>query len=399
MKDAEFFPAHAKTPGLHALIVGVSEYSQLLAPEDPTESPVEHLGMRKLTSAATAAHRVASYLVERADKFAVPLASCRLLLSPSPDEALADIAPRATFANFKAIAHAWRKDAARHAGNMTLFYFAGHGLLRNNGAQVLVFEDFATPPGKLLQNCLEAFNLLDGMAMISNEDAMARTQLYFFDACRAMADEVKKYDRREADKIWDPREPPEEAKEYRDARLMPQFRTEPGGQAFGLPGVGSVFSESLIRCLKGAAADFDRYTNRWSVTVQSLVRLFDRQVDIVARECEVEQKCKISEAGGVGPLHSLDGPPMVDIEITLDPPDKRPHAKIFAVGNGNDHRFDLGAPVPDLDRRRVPAGLYEVYAVPDGRLLDASADLLGFQQNRSIEQAEPPFSPWPLRVK
>ena len=80
---------------------------------------------------------------------------------------------------------------------------------------------------------------------------MARTQLYFFDACRTLPSEILKYDELNAETIWDlPRPDPED--KYVDTRFAPMFYTcVPGSEAFGIEGIGSVFGEALLLCLKG----------------------------------------------------------------------------------------------------------------------------------------------------
>src|SRR5262245_10801586 len=112
MKADELFPPRAERPGLHALVVGVSEYGYLLSGDDPREAPAHHFGLRKLTSAARAAFRVYRWLVDRANHLAVPLASSRLLLSPSAAEQpeLSDWAPAANLSNFETAASAWRHE-------------------------------------------------------------------------------------------------------------------------------------------------------------------------------------------------------------------------------------------------------------------------------------------------
>jgi hypothetical protein len=398
MKADEIFPGRQRVPGMHALIVGVSDYPHLLGKDDEAPDKPHHLGLRKLSTAAIAAHRLYGFLVERADNLAVPLSTCRILLSPAPQDKLAGFAPRATLADFQSAAVAWRNDARTDPRNMTLFYFAGHGLQRTTGrGQVLLFDGFGANEAKILQGCLEASNLLDGMASMSASDTMAHTQLYFFDACRTLPDEVQKYDQLHAETIWD--SPPLPDGVYQDDRLAPMFYTPPGSQAFGIEDVGSVFGEALIRCLRGGAGKLDQQTRQWSVTVNSLNEALAKQLMIVNREYGIEQGFRVSELGRDALLHQLDGAPQMPVEITLDPPDKRIHAKIFVSDEKENAVFDLGAPVPELDRREVQAGTYEVTAIPDVRLLADGEDLKKMPRKRTFERADPPFSTWPLSLE
>ena len=91
-------------PGLHAFITGVSDYPYLSEPaaasRDDLSAP--HFGLRKLASPALSAYRIARALRLWSPTLTVPLATIRLLLSPSFDEKLADrpLAKRAARCGF-----------------------------------------------------------------------------------------------------------------------------------------------------------------------------------------------------------------------------------------------------------------------------------------------------------
>jgi hypothetical protein len=65
--------------------------------------------------------------------------------------------------------------------------------------------------------------------------------------------------------------------------------------------------------------------------VNSLARALGPQLTIVNREYQTTQMFRVSDTGPDAPLHHLDGPPDVEIEITLNPPEKRTHAKILVA--------------------------------------------------------------------
>ena len=130
-------------PGMHALVVGVSAYPHLAGGADPVADP---WGMGQLTSTASSAHMIFEWL--KAAQLSVPLATCRLLLSPSPGEAaLSGVAEPATVDNLLREADAWRRDASTNRDNATLFYFAGHGIQRTKEDAVLCLQDFRRTPG------------------------------------------------------------------------------------------------------------------------------------------------------------------------------------------------------------------------------------------------------------
>src|SRR5690348_285562 len=68
-------------PQLHALIVGVSRYRHLPGGDGPEAEMT--FGMRQLTSTALSGFRVLEWLQRRKDRLSRPLATARVLLSPS----------------------------------------------------------------------------------------------------------------------------------------------------------------------------------------------------------------------------------------------------------------------------------------------------------------------------
>ena len=87
----------ANSPGVHALIIGVSQYPFLDGGATPVAEP---WGLGQLTSAAASAHAVFEWL--KTAKMSAPLATCRVLLSPSAaanEAPLAGLTDPATFDN------------------------------------------------------------------------------------------------------------------------------------------------------------------------------------------------------------------------------------------------------------------------------------------------------------
>src|SRR4029077_10191484 len=114
--------------GLHALIVGISHYKHL--PGGDGETATETYNLNQLTGAARSAYKLYEWLKTRGQHLGVPLATVRLLLSPSTDESdLAGLTVPSTWDNFADAAHEWRDDASVNDGDFTFFYFAGHGII------------------------------------------------------------------------------------------------------------------------------------------------------------------------------------------------------------------------------------------------------------------------------
>ena len=159
--------------GLHALIVGVSHYPHL---PDGGGTPAEKsYGMGQLSSTSLTAYKMYRWLLENKDLLPVPLATIRLLLSPSEGELKiepsiqellqSNKAKLSTKDNFVLEAKAWRSDARTSEDNVTFFYFAGHGVQRKKDDAVMLLRDFGYPAiGGSLANAAAMENLFYGMA-------------------------------------------------------------------------------------------------------------------------------------------------------------------------------------------------------------------------------------------
>jgi hypothetical protein len=192
---------------IHALLIGVSDYPDLLEDADDS-APAEHLGLRKLSSPALTAYRIYEWLERRKPFLPLPLGSCRKLVSASSTEK--DVAPglaewthHATLDNTLAAIEQWRKDLARNRNSIGLFYFAGHGVKRERQDDVLLLEGFGKKSTRILKDAIDSTSLIDGMAPSKQYPEVARTQLYFFDACRVKPLLFKGYEKVETTPIWD----------------------------------------------------------------------------------------------------------------------------------------------------------------------------------------------------
>jgi hypothetical protein len=354
--------------GLHALIVGVSAYPHLPDEEAPSPSPV--LQMRQLSSSALAAYEIYKWLVAWQANLEVPLTTCRLLLSPSQLELevepnLHGLANTATLNNFRTELQEWRKDARSSSRNMTLFYFAGHGVQRIRGDHVLLLEEFDDTEDPLLQHAIDTTKLIDGMAPVDGEKDIARAQLYFIDACRITPALFAKYEHLPTAPLWDI------TKGGVDDRIAATFYTTiPGREAYGIKGEQTVFSKALIHCLSGGAGDETQRLNdkgepQWVVTINSINSTLEYYMHKVNRD-ESTMNTQMFRANGLGPIvvtHRLNSPPEVDILLQVVPPAALNHANIEILDDYDARVWDLPTPItPHPFAGRLPAGTYRIAA-------------------------------------
>jgi hypothetical protein len=164
----------------------------------------------------------------------------------------------------------------------------------------------------------------------------------------------------------------------------------PGRKAFGRPGESTVFSQALLQCLDGAAAESPDQTN-WQVTLPSLAARLQDRIDALNTLYGSDQRVQINGVGQNMVLHVLDNAPDVDIEVTIDPVAAADYVAI-RINDEEERVVRMHAkPIPEVIRERLPAGQYEVKA-----LIEPPAP--PYVARRAFLPAHPPARTWRLRV-
>jgi hypothetical protein len=335
-------------PGIHALIAGVSFYKHLPGGDGP---PAENdWGLPQLSATALTGYKMYRWLIDRRKQLPKKLATIRLLLSPSAAEAskiaegmaeikqaltgegvtLIDTPSRCTLENFVGEARRWRKDAISEIddSNVTFFYFAGHGIQRKNNDPVLLVEDFGNPDAGMVARTVEFNALFEGMAPLRDPlKKMARTQLYFVDACRVRPDDLTKYKFPSIADIFDVELGGE------DKRSAPVFyATVSNTKAYAKSGQQTLFSEALIACLDGLAGtptneeDAEGYA-RYSVSIYSLAEALNAKAESI-RSLGVDQEIYPTSNGRDEVIVKLEKPPEVECTLHVEP---EPAARLVSV--------------------------------------------------------------------
>lgn len=372
---------HAGEPGVHALIIGISNYSNLpAANEERTKQQEQYgLGLSRLTSAATTGFLIYQWLLESRDKLPVPLTTCRLLLAPvdaelESVEGLGAVASDASLDAVLAAATGWQCDVGAHQGGLSFFYFAGHGLQRKRGDHVLVLQDVGQSFGARLQKAIDSFSLVQGMAPSKEYPEIARRQLYFFDACRMRPAQAFKYEDERCTAVFNV--PTIE----RDDRAAPEYYTAlPGTSAFALPGEQTVFSKALLQCLRGGIGE--KRERRWCVTLHSLNKGLQHNLAKILEKKPEEQMFRLDGLTENLLVCWLAEPPEVELEVEIVPESAAADAKLTLSDLKNPART-FGPPLnPHPYVTHVKAGSYQVtlqVATPEGgslppELLEAHA--------------------------
>ncbi|KQW43170.1 MULTISPECIES: caspase family protein [unclassified Ensifer] len=355
-------------PMTHALLIGVSEYTQLPAYNEPPNP--ETFNLKRLASCALSAWEICRWLEANKDSLVCPLGTIRLLMSPSELEKSAfesikasregwlNLEPSgvdaADWTHFVPEALAWRTDTARaNKKGTSFFYYSGHGL-RRNGSDLITLADFGDPlaGGRLLRSFELVSNFVMGMAPTDDRRDMARNQFYFVDCCRE--DIV---DSAYPGTVWG-------TLSGRDDRATPVFMASyPGAVAMAIRGKPTDFCHALLKCLP-IGTDAATPDDQWIVTSFSLNR---------ALEAYFTKLGTGQYAPGTGisfrdvPLHRLPGPPPVEFNLVIKPSN--------AVGGTTvslrhtDGLFDGQFPAAASEHPYEVhsfAGIHEILATPSG---------------------------------
>jgi hypothetical protein len=270
----------SENPGLHALIIGVSEYDffegggarSKVQNESGGPKIDDPFGYSQLPGAARTAARVAQLLIDHKDSLNPPLRTCRLLLSPDANEKTELDDQKLPYESVrlqdvqKALID-WRDDAKRSPSDATLFFFSGHGIQQSVGSSFLLLQDLLAG-AQPLDHALDFLNVYNGMRNGSNHRDMARTQIYCIDACRNSVSNLQEFENLGV------AQPFKVLRSGSDDRVAPiYFGASPGHNTFILGPQGmTLFGSHFLSCFGGSAADKIRVGNRrrWAVTIGGL---------------------------------------------------------------------------------------------------------------------------------
>jgi hypothetical protein len=354
--------------GIHALLVGVSAYPHL--PGGGKEIARNSFGLGQLNSPALSAYRFYEWLVEmdKAERLPLPLASTRVLISPSQGEK--DLIPPnlavhgATLAELQDAAREWRQEAQRGRDGMTLFYFAGHGMQLNKWDSTLLLRDFGDGRGGTFSKTVTVGNIYYGMGPDDNQPEMARTQLYLIDACRLYPPGTSvPADGDHPSTVFPPALP------GRDDRKAPIFySTVSGAKAAGVDLEPTVFTQALLRCLKGAGAELSSnadWTEQWRVSSHSLAKAMGEVMADLQQRMQLRtlQECRVDGYAADIVLCRLDAAPEIEVAVYVLPDEAREHTKVvLQTENGSDCALTLvDHPLAHL-RAALPPGSYRLAA-------------------------------------
>jgi hypothetical protein len=334
----------------HALVVGVSHYPFADGPEQTADG--EAFGITNLTGAAKSASDIAAWLLDEYRNPDAPLASVRVLLSPTDGEELNPRVARELTQPAPATRDAvvtefdeFRQACRENPDNVAFVYFAGHGIQLNKRGAVVLLHDFGVMgKGNKLYGAIDVAGCRDAM----DESGNAHRQIWFSDACRQLPDIARKFESLAGG--------PFKADEgIGQVDASPLFLASSAREsAFAAVGETTIFSDALLASLRGDAATMPTPDcSDWHISTTTLIRTLQGKVDAILAGRE-EQTIDITGRVREMVAHRFENPPDVDIVVNLLPADATPVPMPRLWLDDKDQGIDPSWPV----RFRGDAGIY-----------------------------------------
>lgn len=254
----------ANAPGVHALIIGISDYPYLLGGSAPKEARTrDNGGLGQLEVSAYSAALFFDWVIQAGDIGGAPLASCRLHLAPRPDEAdrVASLKnggnyADASYTTLRAALDEWTAEmsVAGRTGqepNVALFFHSGHGV------------EIAASPAILASDVLDQFAADGGVGKAIAIEPMTLAVktynidrgLFFVDACRDAPLAA-----RMMNLIGDQSLNPNRFPTRRPDALLRLHSTASGRKSYQIKdGEGTLFTEAVLNGLEGRSSNHQPY--------------------------------------------------------------------------------------------------------------------------------------------
>jgi hypothetical protein len=313
-------------PGLHALLIGLSDYKYLSNDNKP-------FGFKKVQGPAASALTLAHWLdqADAAGILGLRLKTMRLLWMPSsaekaPNSSLAVAASSLADAESARVTiEAWRDDCNSHQENVALFYFAGHGINAATDDVYLAMGDVGHPGDSAdsIRRCIRVQSIFMAMAPSTRQMNMALKQFYFIDACRTFSNVE---DPTADTKIGGNKLGRNDADAKRAAPIY--FGANSGEPAFSDDATGTRFGKALLSVLNNSSAD-GRLDDAGAIVYPINTDSLRVAINNAMNKGELPPKGHVKNAE----LVVRKTAPEIDVSILVRPDDKAPNVcvEIFNV--------------------------------------------------------------------
>ena len=283
-----------RTPSAHVIIIGVGDYP--------------HWPNAQLSSPPISSRELTDWFLTEYNNPQRPLASLALLVSDpkstkytEPGGQVHNIR-RATLKHVSSSIRGWINRCNMNSGNIAIFFFCGHGIMKNR-LSALLLEDFHKDPLDTYRNAIDFYRF-----HLAMEKCTAFHQCFFIDACRTPTDQ--------SISVMGPiGDPIIQSSVIPGNRLYTtHYSTLAGKKAYGQPNKASVFTEALIKVLNGAGCD--NFQGKWCVYSDRITIGLNH---LLPRTRSDANQIVSGETAGSFPIHYPIDKPIIPVTIGCDP--------------------------------------------------------------------------------
>jgi hypothetical protein len=299
-------------PQVHALVIGVGQYTHLDQPA-AAEFGLDPV----LTSPPLSAAAFAGFVLDELDELGgtralgsvdLYLSGATTFTSGRSGEVSAIDAP--TTENVVAAIKAWAARCRSHEENLALFYFCGHGIDKARELGLLL-ADFGSEPN-LFENSISVTALQGAMGA----ERSPRQQCFFVDACRQPSPEAMRYAGPVGRDVlgWKI-----DLRGAEDSSIF--YATLPTDPAYGQTGDVAPFTRSLLRALRGLGVRTLR-NGYWEVTTSYLQQAIRAAMRADGIGWKLGQRPQRGGWEGDLPVHRVLDPGEIPVNLEVQPVDQ-----------------------------------------------------------------------------
>jgi hypothetical protein len=353
-------------PQTHVLIIGIGTYPYLQGGHGYQSGlPIGLDGLGQLSSPEKSARAFYNLVMDlhKANNWIKPLGSVDFISTGNEDLSL-DIP---TMNIIRESWYKWKDRCNTNAGNTAIFYFCGHGF--EKGTHILPAADF----GKITHDpWLHAFDF--DKSRLAFQTCEAETQVFFIDACRTIAPQLLEID-------FDVRSlEPVTIRAKMKKGLLVHKATAPNENAFARLNTVSIYTQALIRLLKGEGAQ--NQDDTWIVETADIShKIYSIMANVDNTQGELD-RCT-HQGGKSAPLIRFTTPPKCSLILGCKPVEALPFAELsYYQFHPNNSSIPIKRP-PDTIPWHIPlmAGIYVV---------EAAFMNVGYIGKKDIVTVEPP---------
>lgn len=255
-------------PSTHVLVIGIGDYPHLVNGSGPLSQHAA--GMGQLSSPPVSARAFADWIIRDLDHPGRPLASVALILSEHQQTKFvngrADASYDVPIGDADAVEEAidrWAQRCSENPDNFAVFFFCGHGV-SEGAASALLMRDF----GFRKQNAFDgAINL--GELLAAMQTRLPNRQLFLIDACR-VSTPLSDFNKQKTTigRTCLQAEPRGRLATREPCLQSVLHSTLEGAAAYGRAGKPSMYTESLLRALRGSGGHSG--SGEWMIETTSL---------------------------------------------------------------------------------------------------------------------------------